>query len=414
MSWAGAALAAAVTLLALGPAPARAAVPPPRGVGAPAAILVEASTGEVVAARRADERRPIASTTKLMTALVTFERARLDAVFRAPPYSGSAAESRLGLRTGERMRVRDLLRALLLPSANDAAATLAAGVGGSRAAFVGLMNRRARELGLRRTHYTNPVGLDAPGNYSSASDLVRLARVALRRPFFSRTVNLRRTTLSSGDHPRAVFNRDTLLGSVPWIDGVKTGHTQAAGYVLVGSGTRHGLTFLSAVLGTPSEAARDADTLALLRFGFAHYAPMRLARRGQMLARRGVRDRPGVRVAVVARSSLVRVLPRSAAVRRVVELPVELRGPRPRGARVGTLVLRAGGRVAGRVALVTARDVPAAGGASALGRLLGWPATLLPIVVILGGLGVGLARRRRRQRRREERRRRRARIESAA
>lgn len=414
----GRAVAVLVTVGLLGPgasapAPAPAAEPPP-GVGAPAAILEEASTGQVLYARNADERRPMASTTKIMTALVTLERARLDAVFRAPPYSGAAAESRLGLRAGERMRVRDLLRALLLPSANDAAATLAVGVAGSRSAFVALMNRRARQLGLRHTHYTNPIGLDDPGNFSSASDLVRLARVALRHSFFARTVNLTRATLSSGDHPRVVLNRDTLLRTVPWIDGVKTGHTQAAGYVLVGSGTRRGLRFLTAVLGTPSEAARNADTLALLRPAFAHFVRRTLVRRGQVVAQRPVRGDRDVRATVAAASPGVLVLPRSARPRLVAELPAELRGPRARGARVGTLVVRAGRRALARVALVTPGGVPAPRAASGLGEALAWLATLMG-VGILGGVGAAIVhRRRRRQRRQEERRRRRARMESAA
>ncbi len=160
---AGASLAA---LAATGAAPARAATP---HVSAPSAILVQPDTRDVVYARRAGERRPMASTTKLMTALVALERLHLSDVLTVAPYSPAPAESVAGLRAGERMTTADLLRALLLPSANDAARTLAVGVSGSRGRFVSLMNRRARQLGLKDTHYAN-------------ADRARRSRPALIRP----------------------------------------------------------------------------------------------------------------------------------------------------------------------------------------------------------------------------------------
>ena len=138
------------------------------------------------------------------------------------------------------MRVRDLLRAVLLPSANDAAATLAVCVGGSRAAFVARMNARARQLGLDHTHFSTPIGLDDAGNYSTAADLARLAIAARGDAFLRQTMDMRSAVLRSGDHLRTVVNRNTLVQEVPWVDGVKTGHTNAAGYILVASGTRDG------------------------------------------------------------------------------------------------------------------------------------------------------------------------------
>ena len=162
---------AAACAAALIPCAAAHAAPPP-AITAPEAILVEPQTQDVVYARHAIMRRPMASTTKLMTALLTLEHARLDDVVTASPYSPAAGESLMGLRTGERLTVADLLRGLLIVSANDAAVTLANDIAGSQKAFVRMMNRRARELGLHDTHYANPVGLDAPGNYSSAADLV--------------------------------------------------------------------------------------------------------------------------------------------------------------------------------------------------------------------------------------------------
>ncbi len=276
---------AAACAAALIPCTAAHAAPP--AISAPEAILVEPQTQDIVYARRANLRRPIASTTKLMTALLTLERARLTDVFTAAPYSPSPAESLMGLRAGERLTVADLLRGLLIVSANDAAATLAVDVAGSQRRFVALMNRRARQLGLKDTHYANPVGLDEPGNYSSAADLVKLTLVLRQRAFFRATTNLGTATLHSGSRTRHLVNRNDLVRTVPYVNGVKTGHTNNAGYILVGSATRNGVTLVSAVLGDPSQAARDADTLRLLRYGLSRYHRIAPVRKGAVLGERG-------------------------------------------------------------------------------------------------------------------------------
>ena len=168
----------ALTVLALGSANAPPASRRRRpGAGARAATLIEAGSGEQLYGRNANSRQAIASATKLMTALITLEHALGLATVHAVRYRSAAADSQIGLVPGERMSVHDLLLALMLPSADDAAEDLAFNVGrGSVASFVGMMNARARQLGLVHTHYSTPIGLDTPGNYSSASDLVKLAR----------------------------------------------------------------------------------------------------------------------------------------------------------------------------------------------------------------------------------------------
>jgi D-alanyl-D-alanine carboxypeptidase (penicillin-binding protein 5/6) len=165
---------------------------------AAAAILIDARDGSVIAAKNPRRPRAMASTTKLMTALLALERAKPSDVYRAPPYDALPAESKINLRTGERMRVDDLLEALLLESANDAAETLAEGVAGSRARFVAAMNARARQLGLRDTSYANPIGLDDPRNRSSARDLATLARLLMRDERFAAIVRRESAVLESG------------------------------------------------------------------------------------------------------------------------------------------------------------------------------------------------------------------------
>jgi len=373
-------------------AEARIAAPPP--LSAPSAAVFEASTGAVAFARNAGRRRLIASTTKLMTALVTVSSVPLDRVCTAPPYAAGPLETQIHLRAGERMRVADLLRAALLPSANDAAATLAVCVAGSRAAFVGLMDRRARELGLRHSHFSTPIGLDDGGNFSTAADLDRLAIAARRDPFLRHTMAEKRAVLRSGDHVRVVVNRNTLVQHVPWVDGVKTGHTFAAGYILVASGTRGGTTFVASVLADPSEASRDADALALLKWAFASFRVMTPLTRDAVLARPAIAGFPGRHVNVVASRTVRALLRRDARVRLVVKIPHELHGPLPRRAIVGSATVRANGRSLARVPLVTTDAVPQLGLLARVGRALDGPGSLVAVVALLGGAVMLLLRRR--------------------
>jgi D-alanyl-D-alanine carboxypeptidase (penicillin-binding protein 5/6) len=192
---------------------------------------------------------------------------------------------------------------------------------------------------------------------------------------------------------------------VPWVDGVKTGHTNAAGYILVASGTQHGVTFVSAVLGDPSEGARDADALALLRWAFAAYRVATPVASGAVEAQPSVKYRPGEHVDVIAARSVQLPVERDAAVRVSVSVPDEIAGPLARHAAVGTLTVRAGHRVIARVRLLTARALPKVALLARAGVLLARPSSLVVIVAMLGGLTALLLRRRgtrRRSRRRAD------------
>jgi len=391
-------LAAALLLALLAclllPAPAPAAPRPAPPTTARSAIVMEASTGAVVHAKAARRPRSIASTTKLMTALLTVEALPLQRSLRAASYRPAPVESKIDLAAGERMRVADLLRALMLESANDAAVTLAEGVAGSRKAFVSRMNARARALGLRETRYVDPIGIGA-GNRSSARDLARLAVRVRRDPFLRRVMDAPSATLRSGARTRTIANRNRLV-TRPGIDGVKTGRTQSAGFVLVGSATRRGVNVVSVVLGTRSEAARDADTLALLRWGAGRFWRPTAVRRGQAIASRPIRHRRGAEARLVAARGIRRVLPRGERARLVpVGVPDDLAGPLPRGARAGSIEVRRGSRVLARVPLVTEWAIPAAGPREQAKELSTRPLVLVAILVAATGT-VMLARRSRR------------------
>ncbi len=356
----------------------------PRLQGAKAAILMEASTGDVLLARNAGQRRQIASTTKLMTVLVALERDDLDDVFSAADYDAAPAESQINLRSGERMSVRDLLRAALLPSANDAAATLAVGTMGSTSRFVAEMNRRAVALGLRDTHFANPIGLDDPENYSTAHDLARLAIRLRRYEFFRRTVDLPSAVLRSGSTKRIVLNRNVLVRRFEAVDGVKTGYTARAGNVLVGSASRDGVTVISVVLGEPGERTRDSDSLALLRFGLDSYNARTVLPEGRVLGRIALRYRDGEFVEAIAGDTVKRILRSGTRTNVTVSgLPTEVDGPLPRGTRVGTATVRRGDAVLTRVPVVTARPVAEASLGTRLDDMLRRSQTIVALVALL-------------------------------
>jgi D-alanyl-D-alanine carboxypeptidase (penicillin-binding protein 5/6) len=373
-------------------------------VRAPAAILVEPATGDIVYQRNANQRRGIASTTKIMTALVTVEHASLDDVMTTVDYHAAPIESQAGFQPGERVTVRDLLRALLVTSANDAAATLAQRVAGSRAKFVAMMNAKARQLGLEDTHFANPIGLDNEENYSTASDLAKMALILRRNAFLRATVNAPSVTLKSGDHPRTFANRNLLVRNVPAVNGVKTGHTNSSGYILVGSATKAGITVVSVVLGDPSEAARDADSLNLLKYGLARYHVVTAIRKGQVVGRSALSHRDE-HVSLVSGATVRRTAKRGdKLVVTVTGAPTTIDGPLPKGTKVGTITVAERGKVVARVPLLTADAVDAATFFDRLGDWLDNPATLVLLAAFaVCSLYLALLRRRavrRRQRRR--------------
>ncbi|HEY1711293.1 MAG TPA: D-alanyl-D-alanine carboxypeptidase family protein [Solirubrobacteraceae bacterium] len=365
-----------------------------------AAALYAPATHQLLYGVNANKRVAIASTTKLMTALIVLQHVhKLSTVFTQNDYTAAAADSQIDLEPGERMSVHDLLLALMLPSADDAAEDLAYNVGhGSVARFVGMMNAEARALGLRHTHYTTPIGLDTPGNYSTAADLVKLADYDLTHSaYFARIVALPRATLYSGSHVREVTNRNDLVGRYPWIDGVKTGHTLDAGYVLVASGQRGGMALISAVLGTDSETSRDANTLTLLNYGtrFRVWTPVR---KGQLMARPTVKDQSDLRPDVTAASGYSRILPRSAHVRVKVAVPHQLIGPLPAQAVVGTATVADGRRVLARIPLVLTRRLPAVSGLTRFARFVTRPLALVVIAAAAASAALLLRNVRRRRR----------------
>jgi serine-type D-Ala-D-Ala carboxypeptidase (penicillin-binding protein 5/6) len=389
---AGATAIAACAVAIAAPRAAAASPPGPPSLPARAAALVEESTGQQLIGENANAELAIASTTKLMTALVSLRHARLNQVFADPDWYPAAEDSQIGLVPGEQMSVHDLLIAMMLPSADDAAEDLAYNVGhGSVARFLGMMNARARELGLTETHYTTPIGLDTPGNYSSARDLTMLARYdLLTEPFFRSVVQMKSAAVRIGSQTRVVTNLNDLLDRYSWINGVKTGHTLDAGYVLVASGTQGGMTLIGAVLGTPSEAARDDAALALLQWGFANFRLRTPVRQGERFATdTAVNGTPDQKVRLIATSTDTHVFAKADRISTRLHVRAELTGPLPAKTEVGWVTVRAGGKVQSRIPLVLAAALPQIRHSVVLGSVFVLSATLSGLV-LAAGAAIGL------------------------
>jgi D-alanyl-D-alanine carboxypeptidase (penicillin-binding protein 5/6) len=341
----------------------RADAPPPRLAAAAWYALGE--DGSVVAARDARVRRPMASITKLMTAIVTLEHARLSGVVTVDPRAAGTGEATVFLRPGQKLSVGELLRAMLVRSANDAAEALALYVGhGSQRAFVSLMNAKARELGLTDTRYANPHGLDAPGHVSSARDTTLLVRDALGVPFITDSLERGLVVLpGQGSFPTT----DDLLESWPPLVAGKTGHTAGAGWSETAAARENGITVYGSVLGTASRTARNQALETLLEYALAQYRRVVAIDPARAYAEVATGyGRPAVSL-VAQRPAVRTVRERMPLVERVVAptsvtLPVAARQP------LGSIQVYAGNRLVASSNLVAATAVSKPG----LGARLVW------------------------------------------
>lgn len=345
-------LAAAFAALAVA-VPAAVAQPAPQP--AARAFLVEnAATGEVLLARNAFTPGAIASITKLMTALIVVERARLDEMVVVARAATAVEGSTIHLVPGERITVRDLLKATLIESANDAAFALAFHVGaGSVEAFVRMMNAKAAALGLRYTNFTRPDGLDARGHVSTARDVTTLAQVAMRNPVVRGIVDDRTATISGG---RRLANWNDLLGAFPGVIGVKTGHTARAGWSQVAAARGRGYTIYATILGSPTRERRNQDLRQLLAWGLTRYRVVDAVQTRRVYAE--VETQYGREPArLVARKALPRVVRVGVPLREVVVAPAQIRLPLRRGASLGRVEVWAGKRLLAEQELVAANGV---------------------------------------------------------
>ncbi len=244
-----------------------------QAVSARRAYVLDAVSGRVLFERDPDEQSLIASTTKIMTALVVCEQCNVLDRMRIPKEAVGIEGSSMYLKEGEVLTIQELLYGLMLSSGNDAAVALAIYCGGTVEGFAELMNDKARNLGLTGTHFENPNGLDSPGHYSTARDLAKLAVYAMENPVFYKTVSARSVKIGE----RYLTNHNKLLWRLEGADGVKTGFTKAAGRILVSSATRNGRRLIAVTIDDPNDWQ---DHTALLEEGFTRYSVQRIVNAG--------------------------------------------------------------------------------------------------------------------------------------
>ena len=310
------------------------------GVSARGAVLMEAESGEVVFGQNQNARLPMASTTKIMTALVALERLPLDTVVTVTADSVGVEGSSIYLVEGEKLTLEQLVYALLLESANDAATAIAVAVAGDVESFAGLMNEKAAALGLVDTHFVNPHGLDHDEHYTTAYELARIARAALEDPVFREICSTERKTipLNGSEGTRVLINHNKLLNSYGGCIGVKTGFTKKTGRCLVSAAERGGVTLIAVTLNAPDDWR---DHTAMLDYGFGLYEAVVLGGEGFFSAPLWTVSGTHEYVMAESRDVLTAILRRDhGAITCVVELPRFEFAPIESGQAVGRLVFR--------------------------------------------------------------------------
>ena len=246
-------------------------------VPAKSAVLIDAKTGQVLFDKNSHEILPPASITKIMTLLLAMEaierkQVSLDDLVTISPFAMSMGGSQIFLSAQDRLPLRIMLEAITMASANDACVAVGEFLAGTEGNFVDKMNKRAQELGMKDTNFINATGLPMPDHYTTAYDISLMARQLIKYPEFRKWASTWHTEIQVADGKRGLSNTNSLLNQYPGLDGVKTGHTEEAGYCLAASVERSGVRLISVVLGTKSEQARNAASAALLDYGFRAFA----------------------------------------------------------------------------------------------------------------------------------------------
>lgn len=240
------------------------------------AVAYDRKSGEVIWGKDEHKRTAMASTTKIMTAIVTLENCDLTQTVTISKKSAGTGGSRLGLKADDKITMNDLLYGLMLKSGNDAAVAIAETVGGSVEGFAELMNEKAKKLKLENTHYVTPHGLDDPEHYTTAVELAKLADYALQNETFAKIVNTKNYTVTINGYPKSISNTNELLGYLEGVNGVKTGFTNNAGRCLVTSVNRNGFEIITVILQADTKKFRTADSIKLIEYIYKNYEPVNI------------------------------------------------------------------------------------------------------------------------------------------
>ncbi len=321
-----------------------------QAVSAKRAYVLDAVSGRVLYEKNASEQSLIASTTKIMTALVVCEQCNVLDRMRIPKEAVGIEGSSMYLKEGEVLTIQELLYGLMLSSGNDAAVALAIYCGGTVEGFAEMMNDKARVLGLTGTHFENPNGLDSPGHYSTARDLAKLAAYAMENPIFAKTVSARSVTIGQ----RYLTNHNKLLWRVDGADGVKTGFTKAAGRILVSSATREGRRIIAVTIDDPDDWN---DHSGFLEEGFARYQVRTVIKAGEKVGALDVLGGEEGKVELLAGEDFSYSLAEEECPQLALPGPGFVYAPAVEGADGGFVYVLLNGKAVGKVPVVYGKTV---------------------------------------------------------
>ena len=323
-----------------------------QAISAEKAILMDAATGRILYERNCDSQSLIASTTKIMTALVVCEQCNVLDRMRIPKEAVGIEGSSMYLQEGEILTVQELLYGMMLHSGNDAAVALAIYCGGTVEGFAELMNDKARSLGMQGTHFVNPNGLDAPGHYSTARDLAILASYAMENPIFRHTVSAKTITVGN----RYLRNHNKLLWQFAGADGVKTGFTKAAGRILVSSAMRDGRRLVAVTINAPDDWK---DHSALLGSGFSGFSVQRIVHAGDVLGETEIAGGQLAKVELIAGEDFDYPLSKGEVPEILISGPGFVYAPVVRGAEAGFAHICLDGKSVGKIPLIYGETIEA-------------------------------------------------------
>ena len=340
-------------------------IPPPPEVAGRSYVLIDHATGRVLAERNADQRVEPASITKLMTAYVAFRalaegRLKLDERISISERAWRSEGSRTFLNVGDQVPAEVLLQGMIVQSGNDAAVAIAERLAGSEATFAQLMTEQAKQIGMKNSSFANATGLPDPALYTTARDIAILSRAMIREfPQYYRWYSQREFVWNNIRQG----NRNGLLYRDPTVDGIKTGHTDSAGYCLASSAERNGTRMIATIFGTESPKAREDASAALLNYGFAFYETVTLRKAGEMVLRPRLYKGTEQDIAVAPQSNVSATIARGglSRLRTATRLDEPLVAPLKAGQRVGEMQILDGKTVIRRVPLVVTTEAPMGG-----------------------------------------------------
>lgn len=347
---------------------------------ASSAIIMERDTGEVLYEKNSEESLPPASMTKIMTMLLIMEaidkkQLKYEDMIRVSENAASMGGSQIFLEPGEEMSVQDMLKGIAVASGNDASVAMAEHLGGTESGFADMMNEKAKELGLEKTHFSNSNGLPIENHYTSAHDLAVIAKELLKYEDITKFTGIYEDYLRQDtDNPFWLVNTNKLVRFYPGVDGLKTGYTKEAKYGLTATAEKEGMRIIAVVMGSPSPKERNADVTTMLDFAFSQYKTHKLHERNEAVGEVKISKGQQKNVKAVTGESISILTKKTESIDQVVEkieLNENMKAPISKGDEIGTLIVENGGKVVSETPLVAEDEVLEASWWTLFKRVLG-------------------------------------------